>query len=116
MRFPLLLASLLSGAPSAQTSERAIDVEFTPAGEPQIAIWLEDEQGRFVDTMMVTNLVGKFGLGNRPGRGDFGSAYLWPYGRREMALPVWAHRRNVEYDRLVFQDCRENSLGWHETN
>jgi MYXO-CTERM domain-containing protein len=81
---------------------------------PQIAIWLEDAQSNFVDTIMVTRAVGSFGLGNRPGRSDFGSGWIWPAGRREMALPVWAHRRGVEYDRLVFQDCREGSLGFHE--
>src|ERR1044071_5512937 len=32
-----------------------------------------------------------------------------------MVLPVWAHKRNKLYDRIVFQDCRENSLGWHES-
>lgn len=85
-----------------------------PKEDPQIAIWIEDAQGQFVDTIMITRLVGTFGLGNRPGRPDFGGGYLWPYGKREMALPVWAHRRNVQYDRLVFQDCKESWLGWHE--
>lgn len=91
-----------------------MDVELRPAGSPQIAVWIEDEGGNYVDTLMVTRLVGTFGLGNRPGRADFGHGYLWPYGRREMALPVWAHHRGVRYDRLVFQDCREAALGWHE--
>lgn len=84
------------------------------AGDPQIAIWLETPDGQFVDTLMVTRLVGTFGLGNRPGRPDFGGGYLWPYGRREQTLPVWAHRRGVTYDRIVFQDCKEDWLGWHE--
>lgn len=93
---------------------RTIEVELTVAGDPQVAVWLEDADGAFVDTIMVTRLVGSYGLGNRPGRPDFGGGYLWPYGRREMTLPVWAHRRGVEYDRLVFQDCKEDWLGWHE--
>lgn len=97
-------------------AERVVDVELRPEGSPQIAIWIETEDGTLVDTLMVTRLVGTFGLGNRPGRSDFGHAYLWPYGRREMALPVWAHKRGVRYDRLVFQDCREGALGWHETD
>ncbi len=97
-------------------NDRALDVEITPLGDPQIAVWLETSDGAFVDTIMVTRLVGTFGLGNRPGRQDFGGGYLWPYGRREHALPVWAHRRGVEYDRMVFQDCRESSLGWHEAH
>lgn len=101
---------------TAGSGQRALEVELRPFGDPQIAVWLEDSEGRFIDTMMVTRLVGTFGLGNRPGRSDFGSAYLWPYGRREMALPVWAHHRGVEYDRIVFQDCHESALGWHESH
>ena len=109
------LAILLAlAAQTPELSERSIGVEFRPLGEPQIAVWLEDAQGNFVDTIMVTRLVGTFGIGNRPGRNDFGGGYLWPYGKRESALPVWAHRRGVEYPRIIFQDCRENGLGWHE--
>ncbi|MCK6549900.1 hypothetical protein L6R52_28950 [Myxococcota bacterium] len=110
----ILALSLVAGP--ALATERGLTIELRPAGSPQIAVWLEDESGDFVDTLMVTKLVGTFGLGNRPGRADFGGGFLWPYGRREMALPVWAHRRDVEHDRLVFQDCRESSLGWHETH
>jgi hypothetical protein len=93
---------------------RALEVELKPHGDPQVAIWLEDAQGNFVDTLMVTRLTGTFGLGNRPGRADFPGGYLWPYGARPMVLPVWAHRRGVRYDRLVFQDCKQGWLGWHE--
>jgi hypothetical protein len=96
-------------------TDRALEVQFTPLGDPQIAIWIETAGGAFVDTIMVTRLIGTFGLGNRPGRFDFGGGYLWPYGRREHALPVWAHRRGVAYDRIVMQDCRESALGWHES-
>src|SRR5687767_7410274 len=91
-------------------TDRAFEVEFTPLGNPQIAVWLETADGTFVDTVMVTRLIGTFGLGNRPGRYDFGGGHLWPYGRREHALPVWAHRRGVTYDRIVMQDCRESAL------
>jgi hypothetical protein len=96
-------------------SDRALEVEFTPLGKPQIAVWIETAGGEFVDTIMVTRLIGTFGLGNRPGRFDFGGGYLWPYGRREHALPVWAHRKGTAYDRIVMQDCRESALGWHES-
>jgi hypothetical protein len=116
LAFALFTCALAASASTASAQERAIQVEIKPHGDPQIAIWLEDTQGNFIDTIMVTRLVGTFGLGNRPGRGDLGGGYLWPYGKREMALPLWAHRRNVEYDRLVFQDCRESSLGWHESH
>lgn len=109
------LVLLLAGQ-TPEANERAIAVEITPLGDPQIAIWIEDDAGNFVDTVMVTRLIGTFGLGNRPGRADFGGGHFFPYGRREHALPVWAHRRNVKYDRIVFQDCRESALGWHESH
>jgi hypothetical protein len=111
----LAQAALLMAA-FGQTSgtARTLEVHFTAAGDPQIAVWLETADGGFVDTVMVTRLVGTFGLGNRPGRPDFGGGYLWPYGRREQTLPVWAHRRGQLYDRIVFQDCKEDWLGWHE--
>ena len=92
---------------------RVVEVEIVPSARPQIAIWVEDAAGRFVDTVMVTRLVGTYGLGNRPGRSDMGTGHHWPYGRREMALPVWAHRRGVEYDRLVFTDCHESAIRFH---
>ncbi|MEQ8274008.1 MAG: CFI-box-CTERM domain-containing protein [Deltaproteobacteria bacterium] len=107
----LLLLLVAQGAPD---SARALQIDLTPTGDPQIAIWLESADGDFEKTIMVTRLVGTFGLGNRPGRPDFGGSLLFPYGRREMALPVWAHRRGVQYDRMVFQDCKESWLGWHE--
>ncbi|MCA9552368.1 MAG: hypothetical protein KC933_20200 [Myxococcales bacterium] len=106
----LLLATLGQTSGTART----LDIQFMVAGDPQIAVWLESADGGFVDTIMVTRLVGTFGLGNRPGRADFGGGYLWPYGRREQTLPVWAHRRGKLYDRIVFQDCKEDWLGWHE--
>lgn len=108
--------ALVSIATPIHAAERAIEVEIKPLGDPQIAIWIEDAQGTFISTIMVTRLVGTFGLGNRPGRGDLRGGFLWPYGKREMTLPVWAHKHGVQYDRLVFQDCRESSLGWHESH
>ncbi len=58
----------------------------------QIAIWLTDEQGAFVDTVCVTNKIAKKGLGNRGG----GLDDLWG-GSRLSVLPVWAHKRGVDY-------------------
>ena len=36
----------------------------------------------YVDTLYVTQQIGTFGLGNRPGHFDFNSGPIWPYGRR----------------------------------
>ena len=48
---------------------------------------------------MVTNATSGRGIGNRPGRWDFLSGPLFPYGKRVMALPIWAHARGKTYRR-----------------
>jgi hypothetical protein len=89
---------------------------------PQIAVWLQDSTGAFVDTLMVTNATAVRGIGNRPGRSDFLSGPLFPYGKRIMALPIWAHARGKTYSTLFMQEevCAvggptESCLGWHES-
>jgi len=88
---------------------------------PQIAVWLQDATGAFVDTLMVTNATSVRGIGNRPGRSDFLSGPLFPYGKRIMSLPIWAHARGKTYNTLLMQEetCAvggpaESCLGWHE--
>ena len=55
-------------------------------------------RGAFVDTLMVTNATAVRGIGNRPGRWDFLSGPLFPYGKRIMSLPIWAHARGKTYN------------------
>jgi hypothetical protein len=82
---------------------------------PQIAVWLESaDRTQFVETLMVTNLTASRGIGNRPGIWNFPSGPLFPYGKRAMALPVWAHARGVLYPAVVMQDGLEDWLGFHE--
>ena len=83
---------------------------------PQIAVWIEGADGRFVDTVLVTNMTARLGIGNRPGHYLFPSGPKFPYGRRLGALPVWAHHRGKLYDSLVMQDGTdmETWLGFHE--
>src|SRR5262245_26863952 len=65
---------------------------------PQIAVWVESVDGsRFVDTLMVTNATAFRGIGNRPGHWSLPSSPKFPYGKRPMALPIWAHRRGKLY-------------------
>lgn len=87
-----------------------VDFQFVPTSHLQIVIWVEDAQGNFVDTVFITDAVGRYGLGNRPGILEFNSEFLWPYGRRESTFPVWAHRHGVEYPKLVFQDEDDDDL------
>jgi hypothetical protein len=89
---------------------------------PQIAVWLRDSNGAYIDTLMITNATAVRGIGNRPGRSDFLSGPLFPYGKRIMALPIWAHARGKTYSTLFMQEevCAvggptESCLGWHES-
>ena len=92
---------------------------------PQIAVWVESaDHTVFVDTLFVTNQVGARGIGNRPGLYNFVSSPNFPYGKRQMALPIWAHARGKLYPTVVFQDvdtsghtgaCSgEGRIGFHE--
>jgi hypothetical protein len=88
---------------------------------PQVAVWLEKADGSFVDTLMVTNATAVRGIGNRPGFWKFPSNWHFPYGKRRMVLPVWAHARGKTYNTLIIQDdngsgvAGEMALGFHES-
>lgn len=81
---------------------------------PQLAVWIESSSGEFVDTIFVTNAVGLYGIGNRPGRSDLRSGPRFPYGRRPMALPLWAHRRGKVYPAVLPKDGLDDTLTFHE--
>ena len=130
---PLALALVTRPAPAAAQSCAQLRYTFQPdcyraAGSatcvetidrldfgPQIAVWLESADGtRFVDTLMVTTLTASRGIGNRPGVWNFPSGPYFPYGKRAMALPIWAHARGTLYPTVVMQDGMETWLGFHE--
>ncbi|HEY0706415.1 MAG TPA: fibronectin type III domain-containing protein [Polyangia bacterium] len=82
---------------------------------PQIAVWVETaDRARFVDTLMVTNLTARYGIGNRPGRADLPSGPWHPYGKRLNVLPIWAYARGQLYPQVVMQDGNEGWMGFHE--
>jgi hypothetical protein len=92
------------GAPS-----RTLEFRFTPAARSQLALWLEKADGTYLQTVRLTQAVSTRGIGNRPGATQMNSGFHWPYGRREGALPVWAHRRAAapgaaQWNRVIFQD------------
>ncbi|MFC1863276.1 hypothetical protein ACFL1Z_04910 [Thermodesulfobacteriota bacterium] len=71
----------------------------------QIAIWLVDSQGNFIDTVYVTRKVAKKGLGNRGGSLDAKMG-----GARLSVLPVWAHKRGVDYGEGNFYPTKDKPL------
>ena len=95
---------------AAQNSCRTLEVDMTPVDDLQIVMWLEDESGVFQQTVFITSLTGRYGIGNRPGRFDFNSGPLWPYGRRVGTFPVWAHRHGEIFPQVVFQNNDTNNL------
>jgi hypothetical protein len=99
----------------AAAADCAFDPKHPDFG-PQIAVWVEDAAGGFVDTLMVTSAVAIHGIGNRPGTWDMRSGPRFPYGRRQMALPIWAHARGHLYDLVVMEDARDDRMTGHEDN
>lgn len=100
---------------------QVVDVDLQPSKRndlpnginppPQIVVWVEDSAGNYIDTVFITKQTGTHGLGNRPGRSDFNSGPLWPYGRRTAVFPVWAHKKlPLEFDEVAFQNGDENNL------
>jgi hypothetical protein len=71
----------------------------------QLAVWLADERGVYVDTVYVTGKVARKGMGNRGGELDD----KWG-GSRLSVLPVWAHHKGVDYGGGNFYPPRENPL------
>ncbi len=59
-----------------------VEVHFKPVPNVQIAIWLADQAGKWVQDILVTQAVGKLGIGNRPGLWNFLSSWRAPYGPR----------------------------------
>jgi hypothetical protein len=71
----------------------------------QLAIWLTDEEGAFIDTVYVTKKTAQKGLGNRGGKldGKLG-------GSRLSNLPVWAYSRGFDYGGGNFYPPKGNPL------
>jgi len=88
----------------AETAGRCVDVQFTPTDKLQIVAWLENPAGDYIDTIFITQQTGTFGLGNRPGRFDFNSGPIWPYGRRITTFPVWSHANGAQFDEVIYQN------------
>ncbi|HDR68313.1 MAG TPA: hypothetical protein ENN61_04600 [Bacteroidaceae bacterium] len=111
--FTILVASLMV---SCKTSRVPVDESpehftYNPAGEgpeieieftrgkkhnhPLMAIWIEDTEGQFIQTLYVAESIGK-GIFRH---GDTSEGF-WKPGeiRRPAALPYWSHRRGIKAD------------------
>src|SRR5262245_33758221 len=66
-----------------EPSCRSVEVVLKPVPRVQMAVWIEDESGKYLDTIYVTRLTGTLGLANRPGLPTFKSDFRFPYGSRE---------------------------------
>ncbi len=104
---------------AADGDDVLVEFHYQPVPNAQIAIWLVDANGVFVQDVFVTQATGTLGIGNRPGRWDFLSSWRFPYGPRPQVLPVWAYARGKTYPSLQFHDddpSDQDSLGWHENS
>ncbi len=116
MRLRLLALAVLGGAAAPATAHaggpqcRVIDVDLQPTDQLQMVAWLEDAAGNYVETLFITDAVGRRGLGNRPGRADFNSGPKWPYGRRIATFPIWSRRQGMTFPEVVFQNRLDSDL------
>jgi len=79
-----------------------LEIEFTKGKEhnhPLMAIWIEDINGKYIETIYVAESIGKgiFQHGNR-------SDGQWQEGpvRRPAALPYWGHKRGIKAEDGLF--------------
>jgi hypothetical protein len=102
-------------APAAPAHGRVLEFQFTPVQNAQLAIWIENGTGEFLQTVALTEATARRGIGNRPGASQMNSGFRWPYGRREGVLPIWAHRRvspegAQPFRRVIFQNRKAEGL------
>lgn len=119
LRGLIALGVLAAPGSAVAADDVLVELHFKPVPNAQIAIWLTDANGEFVQDVLVTQSTGTLGIGNRPGRWDFLSSWRFPYGPRPQVLPVWAHARGRSYPALRWFDDNEadqESLGWHENS
>ena len=113
------LALALATGSARAADDLLVELHYKPRPNLQVAIWIEDRDGVFVQDVLVTQATGKLGIGNRPGVWNFLSSWRAPYGPRPSTLPIWAHRRGKIYPKIVFFDgdpTDVQSLGWHENS
>jgi hypothetical protein len=112
--FALLVHAGAGPRARADGPVQVLELSYTPVTRAQLAIWVEDAAGAYLATVALTEAVAYRGIGNRPGASEMNSGYRWPYGRREGALAIWAHRRAGApgarlFPRVIFQSRAEGA-------
>lgn len=99
---------------TSQPSEinTALEIEFEKGAEhnhPSFAIWVEDLEGNYVETLFVTDYFakGKFGHGEvQPGKWKNEPGEV----RRPATLPYWSHKRNTKAADGLYAPSPETSV------
>lgn len=76
---------------------------------PSFAIWIEDMEGNYIETLYVTKYVatGTFGHGEiAPGKWKYEPGSV----RRPATLPYWAHKRNIKAPDGLYVPSTETAL------
>ena len=87
-----------------------LEIEFIRGeghNHPLLAIWVEDEQGRFIQTLYVAESIGK-GIFRH---GDSSKGFWMPGEiRRPAALPYWSHKRGIKAEDELYIPSPRNPV------
>jgi len=74
---------------------------------PSFVLWAEDEQGKYIQTLFITESLGTGVFGH----GDASSG-KWMPGEiiRPAAVPYWAHKRGVRAENELYMPTKENPI------
>ena len=110
--FILTLSCTTSKVPADETPDRfssnpegqgpALEIEMTRGeghNHPLMAIWVEDENGQFIQTLYIAESIGK-GVFQH---GDASRGFWMPGEiQRPAALPYWSHKRGIINDQGLY--------------
>lgn len=86
---------------NTQIQGKGISVEVlmgTPSHTPTLAIWVEDQQGNYLQDLYVSQKLAREGFINFNNK------------RRPEALPVWSHKRGIQASDGLFVPSKENPI------
>ena len=121
----VLLTACSAGSSSKQRSaqQKFTSVETNPSGTgpaievkfyggpslyyPLMAVWLEDEEGNYIQTLFVPNTVatGVFRYGS-----NAGGKWVEAAKRAPQTLPYWSHRRGIQSSDGLYMPDPENPV------